>query len=161
MAEPTINVDEIIGKIEVPGNLKGIFDRAVLSGMRIMFDRNSHQMLLEQLDKPGPLADKVVEGIISLVFMLWTESNRSLPPQIMVPVTVVLTLRAYEFLAQSGEPEATPALLGEVMSGAVTGILERFGVSEDQLPELARQAQGQPQQPQAPQGGMIQQGGAA
>lgn len=156
MAEQSINVDEIIGKIEVPDNMKGIYDKAVLSGMRIMFDKQSHQMLTEQLDKPGPLADKMVEGVISLMYMLWQESNHSLPPQIIVPVTVVLTLRAYEFLVQSGEPEATPALLGEAMSGAVTGIMERFGVSEDQLPGLVGQSQGA-QQPQLPQG-MLGQG---
>jgi hypothetical protein len=137
-----IDVDSIIAKIEMPPNLKKIFDKAVLSGMRIMFDRKSHQMLLDQLDKPGDMAQKLAEGIITLTYMLWTQSNKTLPPQIMVPLTTVLTLKAFDFLQKSGEPEATKEVLGEGMHLAVTGVMERFGVDEAQLEQMAAQKKG-------------------
>lgn len=146
-----IDVDSIIAKIEMPPNLKGIYDKAILSGLRIMFDKGSHQMLLDQLDKEGPLAQKLSEGIITLCYMLWDQSNKTLPPQIMVPITTVLTLKAFDFLQKSGEPEATKEMLGEAMHLAVTGVMERFGVSEAQLEELA--AKGGAQQAGAPAAG--------
>lgn len=145
-----IDVDAIIAKVDIPPNLKSIFDKAILSGMRIMFDKSSHKMLLDQLDKPGPMAQKLGEGVITLVYMLWTQSNKTLPPQIMVPITMVLTLKAFDFLQKSGEPEATKELLGEGVHMAVTGVMERFGVTEEQL---AAQANGKGA---ASKGGMIQ-----
>jgi hypothetical protein len=128
-----IDVDSIVSKIQVPQNLKSIFDKAVLSGMRIMFDSKSHMMFVDQLEKEGPLPQKMAEGVISLMYMLWTESNKTLPPQIMAPVAIVLTLRAFEFLQESGEPEATKEALGEGMQLAITGLAERFGVKPEQL----------------------------
>lgn len=151
MQNGMVDVDAIISKVDanIPKNLKAIYDKSILSGMRIMFDKNSHQMFLDQLEKEGDMAQKMAEGIISLMYMLWTQSNKTLPPQIVVPVTVVLTLRAYDFLQKSGEPGADKAMLGEAVALATTGIMERFGVTEDKLPELVK-AQQQPKQ-----GGLI------
>jgi len=132
-ANGKIDVEPIIAKINVPPNLKGTFDKMVLSGMRIMFDRASHQLLLDQLDGPNPLAQKISDGIITLMYMLWTQSNKTLPPQLMVPVTVVLTLKAFDFLQQSGDKEATKEVLGETMHLATTGILDRFGAKPSDL----------------------------
>ncbi len=134
-----IDVGEIIAKIQMPPNLEKIYNKTVLAGMRIAFDKRSHKMLLEQLDKPGPLAAKMTEGLIALMYMLWTKSNKTLPPQIIIPVTVTLTLRVFEFMQQSGESEATKELLGEVMADTVEGVMDRFGVKVEQVPELVKQ----------------------
>jgi hypothetical protein len=130
-----VDVDSIISDIDgkIPSNLRGMYDKLILSGMRIMFDRNSHQMFLDQLDKPGDMPTKMAEGIISLIYMLWERSNKTIPPQLIYPVTVVLTLRAFEFLQRAGEQEATPEVLGEAVSQSVEGVVSRFGFSEDQL----------------------------
>lgn len=135
-----INVDQLVADIDgkIPANLKDIYQKAVLSGLRIMFDKSSHGMLLQELEKPDPLPNKIANGTIALIYMLWTQSNQTLPPQIIVPLTVVLTLRAYEFLLKSGEPEATKEVLGEAMALATTGIMSKFGVAEDQLPSLVK-----------------------
>jgi hypothetical protein len=139
--QPTeINVDKLVSDIDgkIPANLKPIYQKAVLSGERIMFDKQSHKMLLDELEKPDPMPDKIANGMIALIYMLWTQSNQTLPPQIIVPLTVVLTLRAFEFLQKSGEPDATKEVLGEAMALATTGIMAKFGVNEDQLPGLVK-----------------------
>lgn len=143
-----IDVNAIINKMQVPSNLKAIYDKCVLSGLRIMFDKNSHKMMLAELDKPGPMDQKLADGIITLMYMLWTKSNKTLPPQIIVPVTVTLTLRAFDFLQQSHDPQATKEVLGSAMEKATSGIMERFNVTQDQLRQAAHgQAapQGKPQ----------------
>lgn len=147
-----LNVDRLVADIEskVPKKievvdeqgqdkviaLRRIYKTVVLSGMRLMFDKQSHGMLLDELEKPEPMPNKIANGIIGLIYMLWQESNQSLPPQIIVPVTVVLTLRAYEFLLNSGEPDATREVLGEALALVTTGVMAKFGVTEDQLPSL-------------------------
>lgn len=128
-----VDTKQIEDAIQVPPNLKPAFDRIVLSGMRIMFSKDSHKLLLEQLNKEGPLAQKLTEGIISLMYLLWTQSNKTIPPQLMVPATVVMTLRAFDYLQQAGDPEATKEVLGEALNGAVTGVMERFGVDPNNL----------------------------
>lgn len=140
---------------DIPPNMVAVFDKVVLSGMRIMFDKSSHQMTLDALDKPGPLEQRIANGIIPLMYMLWTQSNKSIPPQLIVPATFVLTVRAFEFLLLAKDPEATKKVLGAAIELAITGIVERFkpqgqGAAPGQQPGQAPA----PAAP-APQGGML------
>lgn len=130
-----VDVDALLAKINVPPNLQGIFDKAVLSGMRIMFDTKSHAMMQQELAKPGPLAQKMVEGITALVYMLWKQSNQTLPPQIIVPLTFALTLKVFDYLQRSGDPEATKDLLGQALEGAISTVMRKFGVDPDHNPQ--------------------------
>jgi hypothetical protein len=155
-----IDIEPIVARVrqDIPPNLQAIYDKAILSGMRIMFDKNSHKMMLEELDKPGPLATRISNGIIQLAYLLWKQSNHTLPPQIMVPITLTLTLRAFQFLQESKDPEATKEVLGEATHQAVQGVMDRFGATEDKLPALVK-GQGAASQPGAPAAGAPQQGG--
>lgn len=144
---------------DIPPNLKDIFDKTVLSGMRVMFDKSSHKMLLDELDKLGPLPTRIANGIIALVYLLWKQSNYTLPPQIVVPVTLVLTLRAFEYLQMSKDPEATKEVMGEAVADAVQGVMDRFGATSDRLPSLLKGQQAAAPQPghaqPAQPGGML------
>lgn len=145
-----IDVDKIVATARkgIPANLQPIFDKVVLSGMRIMFDKSSHQMTLEELDQPGPLEQRLSNGTIKLMYMLWQQSNKTIPPQLMVPATLVLTLRAFQFLQLSQDPEATKEVLGAAVEMAVNGVIERFKAQQG--------GQGAEQPPAAPaQGGML------
>jgi len=138
-----VDVDSIIAKIQVDPKFKSIYDKAVISGMRIMFSKDSHQMLLDQLQKPGELPQKIAEGITTLVYMLWTQSNQTLPPQIIAPVTVTLTLKAFDFLQKSGDPDASAEDLGEAMDATIDMVMGKFGVQRNQIEQMMGQGQQQ------------------
>lgn len=146
-AKGDINVEDLVSKVRanVPANLQTIFDKAVLSGMRVMFDKSSHAMALDELNAQGPMAPKLAAGIIKLMYMLWQQSNKTLPPQIIVPITTVLTLRAFQFLLLSQDPEATKEVLGDAVADAVQGILDRFGATQDKLPGIMKAISGKAQ----------------
>lgn len=139
-AAGAVDIEAIIAQAsqKVPPQLKPMFDKVVLSGMRIMFDKQSHGMMVEALDKPGPMAKRISDGVIQLMYLMWKQSNHTIPPQTIVPAAVVLTLRVFQFLQESKDPEATPAVLGDAMHQVVQGILDRFGASEDKLPALLK-----------------------
>lgn len=139
-AAKTVDVEPIIAKASqgMPAQLKPMFDKVVLSGMRIMFDKSSHQMMLESLDGPGPMAKKLSDGIIQLMYLMWKQSNHTIPPQTIVPAATVLTLRAFQFMQESKDPEATPQVLGDALHAVVQGILDRFGATQDRLPALLK-----------------------
>lgn len=134
-----VDVEQIISEIKMPPSLKDMYEKAVISGMRVMFDKRSHKMLLDQLDQPGELDDKISSGIITLIYIIWGESNHTLPPPIIVPLAITLTLKAFDFLQKSGEPGATKEILGSALQKATHGTLSKFGVSEDQLKQFIEQ----------------------
>lgn len=162
-----IDIDAMVAKAKqnIPPKLAPMLDRIVLSGMRIMFDKQSHQMAMAELNKPGPMAQRLSNGIIALVYMLWKQSNETMPPQLVVPATLILSLRAFQFLQMSKDPEATPQVLGDATHAAVQGVMDRFGATEDKLPDLikggiaaktgAGAAMGAAALPQSSGGGML------
>lgn len=139
-AAGAVDVEAMIAKAKekIPPNLAPILDKIVLSGMRIMFDKASHQMALAELNKPGPLAQRLTTGMIALMYMLWKQSNKTIPPQLIVPATLILTLRAFQFLQLSKDPEATKEVLGEAVAESVQGVMDRFGATQDKLPGLLK-----------------------
>lgn len=155
-----VDVEKIIAEArnKIPPQLREMFDKVVLSGERIMFDKGSYHMTEEMLAKPGPLAKRISDGIVTLVYMLWTKSNKTIPPQLIVPATLVLALRAFQFLQESKDPEATADVLGEAVADSVQGVMDRFGATQDKIPALVRGQGGQAGQaaPAAPeQGGLL------
>jgi hypothetical protein len=160
-----VDVAPMIAKANegVPANMRPVLDKVVLSGMRIMFDKQSHEMAMAELDKPGPLAERLSNGIIALMFMLWKQSNQTIPPQMIVPATLILTLRAFEFLQMSKDPEATKQVLGETVQAAVQGVMDRFKPQGEDPAAAAAPAPAAPAAPGAPapaQGGMLHSEGA-
>ena len=162
-ADGMINIDDMVAKARagIPAQMQPMYDKVTLQGMRIIFDARSHQMTIEHLDGEGPMAEKLASGIIAIMYMLWTESNKTIPPQLMVPVTLTLTLRAFQFLQMSQDPEATRETLGEATAGAVQGLMDRFGATADKLPALLKSQGGaqKPGAPAAPQAGGMLAGG--
>jgi len=128
-----VDIQPILDGIDVPSNLKPMYDKIVLSGMRIMFSKGSHQLFTDQLQKEGPLGEKISTGIVSLMYMLWTQSNKSIPPQLIIPATVALTVRAFDYVQKTGDPEATKEVLGQAVESAIDGVMKGFGSSIDAL----------------------------
>lgn len=156
-----VDIDPIIARTRegIPPQLQAIYDKAVLSGMRIMFDKNSFQMTMEELQQPGPLAERISNGVIKLVYMLWQQSRQTLPPQIIVPVTLTMALKAFAFTQMIQDPEATKEAMGEACASAVQGVMDRFGATEDKLPALVNRQNGGSKNQDAPSGAPQQQGG--
>lgn len=138
-ANGLVDVDSIISKIQMPEDVKDIYEKAVIAGMRLMFEKGTHKRLLEYLDAPGELDEKIANGIFALVGLLWTKSNQTLPPKIIVPLTITMVCRAFEFLQKSGEPGISKEVLGSAMDKAVTGIMDKFGVPRDKLKQFIEQ----------------------
>ena len=138
-----IDIQPMLDGIEVPSELKPMYDKIVLAGMRIMFSKGSHQLLVDQLQKEGPLAEKISAGIVALMYMLWTQSNKSIAPQLIIPAATALTLRAFDYVQKTGDPEATKEVLGQSVEGALDGIMKGFGGNIDSMEQnLQQTAQG-------------------
>jgi hypothetical protein len=149
-ANGPVDVDAILAKVNVPPKFQGIYGKAVLSGMRIMFDKRSVSMTQKQLAQPGPLAKNIADGIVALVYMLFRQSNSTLPPQIIVPLTFTLTLKAFDYVQKSGNAQATKQVLGDAMEQALTTVMQKFGVSPDQVSQIVQQQKGAATAPTAP-----------
>ena len=159
--ETDLNPDDVQKQMKIPPELQRSYDRLVLAGMKLMFGEDSHQIMLEQLQKQGPIAQKLGDGISAMLVMMFKESNGNMPPQVLIPAGVTLLLQAADFIKRSGMAEISNVDIGNAMEIMVGTLFKTFGVDQQKMVQLAgnysqdaaKQAAPQPaQQPAAPQG---------
>lgn len=128
-----LNLKQIQKQINVPAEFAEAYKRVVIAGMKVMFDKSTHPMMLDSLKGQGSLGQKMGMGIAGLVLLLFQKSNKTLPPQVLVPAGVELLMQATYFLRKSKLAMPNNADIGEATQVMVTTLLEKFGVTADKL----------------------------
>ncbi|CAB4158855.1 hypothetical protein UFOVP713_29 [uncultured Caudovirales phage] len=142
MARPEgddIDTETIKKNINMPPELQEAYERVVIAGMKVMFSKESHKLMLDELQKEGPIGQKLGMGIAGLMLMLFKESNETMPPQVIVPAGVNLLSRAADFIRESKIEKITNADIGDAMEIMISTILQKFGVGPEQMEQMLNQ----------------------
>lgn len=130
-----LNAGSVASKFTIPPNLQKAYERIVLAGMKVMFDPQTHEMALKELDREGPIEDRVSNGVTGLMLLLWQQSNQTMPPQLVVPAATTLYMQAADFMAKSGEPMDKQQLSAGLIK-TISNLLEKFGVDQQKIQML-------------------------
>lgn len=138
----------------VPPNLRDAFERVVLAGEAIMFDKGMQPEIQKELSREAPVFRKLAESIVGLIGLIHREAKGKTPPEVIVPAAIELLHEAAAFVQESGMMEVTPDDLKQATQYLVVLLLKGQGAKDDQIQKVFA---GQPAQPagqqQPPQGG--------
>lgn len=140
MAQPEgqpVSHDEVTKSIKVPPELQEAYDKVVIAGMKVMFDKATHQLAMKAIEGDGPVGERVGKGVAGLIATLYRKSNNTIPPQVIVPATVNLTMQACDFLQKTGQDKISNKEIGDAVNTAVRVVLTMFGADPDKMIELA------------------------
>jgi hypothetical protein len=142
MARPEgddLDTETIKENIKMPPELQEAYERVVIAGMKVMFSKESHKLMLDELQKEGPVGQKLGMGIAGLMLLLVKESNNTIPPEVIIPAGVNLLSRAADFIRKSEIEKITNADIGDAMEVMISTILQKFGVEPEQMAEMLNQ----------------------
>lgn len=142
MARPEgddIDTETIKKNINMPPELQEAYERVVIAGMKVMFSKESHKLMLDELQKEGPLGQKLGMGIAGLMLLLIKESNGTIPPEVIIPAGINLLTRAADFIRKSKIEKITNADIGDAMEIMISTILQKFGVEPEQMEQMLNQ----------------------
>lgn len=134
-------------KMETPGPMADQLDKIVLAGMKVMFDPKTHNKMAEVLDSPAPVPEKLGQGVAGLMGLLMEQSQRSLPPQLLIPAGMVLMAHAADFMKKSGEPVSKEDF-GAGVENFVDTMLSQAGMDPAKVASFAERGAGKPEAPQ-------------
>lgn len=172
MARPTeqndISPESVRSDMKIPPELQNAYERVVVAGMKVMFSKETNKYVLKALESGGSNADKLGTGVAELLLMLFAQSNKTMPPQVMIPAGTELVVQAADFVKQAGLMKVTNQDIGDGIQVMIQLVLKAFGADPQklfqkigqfdasQVPQILNQQQGQPQakQPQQPQQGV-------
>jgi hypothetical protein len=153
--------DPVLKQIEqgieqsVPAEHRKMYDSIVVAGMNVMFSKETSQMMDQQLAAQGDPVTNVADGIAKLIVIVFNESKQQ--PDQFAPAaglaSITLMCQALDYAEQAKGIEVTPELAAQCTKLTVTKVMEKFGISQQQLDQvvaIGQQQQGgaQPQQPE-------------
>jgi hypothetical protein len=146
MARPEgddLTLEAIQKNIKMPPELQEAYERVVVAGMKVMFSKESHQIMLKEIQAEGEVSEKLGRGITGLMLLLFKESNQTIPPQVIIPAGVELLVQAADFVRKSGVDEITNADIGDAIEVFITMILDKFGADSKQIMAMVNQYSGE------------------
>ena len=133
--------DALMKQMHLPPGMQKPFMAVVVAGMKIMFSDQTHAQVMQQIEQPGPMPQKLGTGVAGLMAMLFKESNRSIAPQLLIPAGVVLMAHAADFLNKSGMA-VSPQDFGAAMQIMVETLLRAFKVDPGKVTAAIAAKQG-------------------
>jgi hypothetical protein len=136
MAQPDgeeLTQENVSKNIKMPPELQKAYDKVVIAGMKMLFSKETHRIMLKELQRGGPLADRLGKGIAGLMLILYKESNATMPPAVIIPAGIELLMQAVDFLRKTGLEKVTNKDIGDGMEQMITIIAQKFGASPDKL----------------------------
>lgn len=125
--------------IQIPPDMQEAYDRVVVAGMKLMFSKETHRIMLKEMQKQGPLSQRLGRGVAGLMLIMVKESNNTMPPQIIIPAGVELLMQAVDFMKKTDMANPTNEEIGQAMQIMITTILEKFGVDPAKFEQMLNQ----------------------
>ena len=125
--------------IKMPPELQEAYERVVIAGMKVMFSKESHKAMLKELQREGPMDQRLGKGIAGLMLLLFKESNGTMPPAVIIPAGMKLMMEAVDFMRETDLGQPTNAEIGSGMQIMISTILEKFGVAPDKMEQMLNQ----------------------
>ena len=117
----------------IPSNFQESFSKVITAGMRVMFSEQSHDLMIEQLNQEGDLADNVGKAIAGLMLLLYKKSNETMPGEVIIPAGTYLLAEGADFIEKVTGEEITPAILSSATQVMIEALAEKFGMKPEQL----------------------------
>jgi hypothetical protein len=134
-----LSTKAVSDNINMPPELQEAYERVVVAGMKVMFSKESHRAMLKELERPGPMDQRLGKGVAGLMLLLFKESNGTMPPAVIVPAGVKLLMEAVDFMRETGLGDPTNNEIGSGMQIMISIILEKFGVAPDKMEQMLNQ----------------------
>ena len=125
-------------QLKVPAQFQQALDRTILAGRKVLYSAQMAPQIQQLMQSPGSMGEKLGKGVVALIGILIDKSNRTIPPQVLIPAATVLVAEAGE-LVQASEQD-----VAEGMAAAIEGILKMAKITPDQIGECQDPAQAWP-----------------
>ena len=136
-----VDTDAIKAKMNILPKFRPLYETLMTRGLKIadkfMFPTQPGKQSC--IDGPKPPADKLAEGVVTLIYLLWTQSNKTFDPRLVVPVAFGLTLDLFDKVQISDPQEFSADVLGDAMEKSIGGVMQKFGVAPDQVQQVIQQ----------------------
>ena len=114
---------------------KAQYDKTVLAAETLMFDPKTHQNM-ELVKNPASqsnLVETVSKGVAGLMWLLYQQSKRTLPAEVMVYAGTTTICKVLDFAERGLKLPVTPEIIAQTTKRTTDKLFEKMGITPDQL----------------------------
>ncbi len=117
------------------------YKRVVVAGMKVMFDKKTHKMMIEGLeDEPDPITTGV-RGLIGILSILYKQSRGTMPMEAMIPAGLTLMIIGLDFMDKTGIVKVGKEELGKATQEYLNELLPKIGLTPEKMNTLMTNVQ--------------------
>lgn len=125
-------------------------NKTVAAGVKVLNAPQTQQMVKQQLGN-GDDPETIGAGIAKIAGILFNQSKKQLPPQILMPASALLLCEGLEALEEIGKVKVDANFLAECTKSMGSSLAQLFGATPDKLQGMMNKTQGaQPMAQPAP-----------
>jgi hypothetical protein len=128
------NIEEQIDK-SIPADKREAYKRMTLAAGKMMFsDKGNRNMLLVRDPKSRETpVETISEGALGLTWLLYVQSRKQMPVEVLIPGCMVIACWAMDFAEQSYNIEITPQIISAIAKLTYEKMFEKLGITPEQL----------------------------
>lgn len=151
-----VNTAFVQSKMQVPPGLQQAYERIIMAGKKIMYSPQMTPQIAALMKGDDTVANKLGQGAVALIALLISQSNHTLPPQLIIPCATELLTEFADFLNSTGVAVSDQDVASG-MAVMVGQIMQRIGVTPQKLQAMMAAKKGAapgaaPQAPPQPAG---------
>lgn len=135
----------------VPPQLKDVYDRIIVAGMKLMWSDQTHKEMVSYLDRiksPKDIPQLIAHGIAKMIQIIIQEGN--IKPKLEDPfypasmlAAQVLCMDALQYVEQKKKIVIDQAVLAETHKLLMSGLFKMYGITEELMRKALEHAQQQ------------------
>jgi len=127
---------------------KQAYTKILLAGMKVMFSKETHQMLIKGVEDAPDKVDMIVKSVIGILGILYKQSRGTMPIGAMVLAGNAMLMEALDFAEQSGMVTIDAPTLGTATQAYIEHIMGELEKKNPGIGTLMDKAQMAMQDPQ-------------
>lgn len=124
----------------MPKQFERAFAQVVKAGMKVLFSDETHELMLDELEQEGDIAESSGKAIAGLMMMLYEKSNKTMPPEVIIPAGTYLMAEAADFIEKVTGETLTGEMLGNATAVMTESLMGAFGVDAQKFVSASEQA---------------------
>lgn len=124
----------------MPKEFERAFAQVVKAGMKVLFSDETHELMLDELEQEGDIAESSGKAIAGLMMMLFEKSNKTMPPEVIIPAGTYLMAEAADFIEKVTGETLTGEMLGNATAVMTESLMGAFGVDAQKFVSTSEQA---------------------
>jgi hypothetical protein len=111
------------------------FNKTVLAAETYMFDAKTHQNmeLVKNPDSQSNLVETVSKGVSGLMWLIYQQSKKSLPAEVLIFAGTVAICKALDFAERGLKLPLTPEIIAQTTQRTTDKLFGLMGISQEQL----------------------------